>query len=206
MKMTRPDRSLFAVAGVSLTLLASLSIVSAQNVLNISQPDANTGILVDSWAWQSFTVTQESTLTTFAFNWNGCAGDLGATATVDLLTGEGTGGTLLASATGSVNLDNAGTYEGYNFFTADFGCIDLSAGQYTVSIRNATDPLQLVGTTYDSYAGGKLVSDAYGDSGMDASFSTPSPITSSPVPEPSSIALAGLGLVGLLASRRKSNK
>jgi hypothetical protein len=115
--------------------------VSAQNILNISQPDDIDGIPVDSWAWQSFTVTQESTLTTFAIEWNGCAGDLGATATVDLLTGEGTDGTLLASETGSVSLDNAGTYEGYNFFSADFGSIDLSAGQYTIFIHHVTDTL-----------------------------------------------------------------
>jgi hypothetical protein len=42
------------------------------------------------------------------------------------------------------------------------------------------------------------VSDYFGDSGYDAAFFTPSP-----VPEPSALALAGLGTVSLLVIRRR---
>jgi hypothetical protein len=169
-------------------MMASVSIVSAQNILNISQPAVNTGIPVDNWAWQSITVPQTSTLTTFGFAWNGGSGDLGATATVDLLAGEGTGGALLASTTGSISMVNNDSYFG-NVFIADFNDIQLSPGQYTVYIHNPTTELNLVGTIYDSYSGGKFVGDYYGDVGMDATFFTPSP-----VPEPGSVTLGIMGL------------
>lgn len=195
--MTKLDGLLPAVVGAGFALLTSLSIVSAQDVLNISQPAANTGLYSEQWGWQSFTVAQESILTSFAFAWNG-VGNLDATATVDLLTGEGTGGASLASVTGSVSLDNSGPYEGNNFFVADFGSIDLAPGQYTVYFYNATSPLEFVGTDYNSYSGGKFVNDYFGDSGYDATFFTPSP-----VPEPSTLALAGLGGLSLLRFRRR---
>jgi len=125
-------------------------------------------------------------------------GNLNATATVDLLTGEGTGGTSLATTTGSVSYDNSGPYQEIYFFVADFGSIDLAPGQYTVYFYDATSPLEFVGTGYNSYSGGKFVNDNYGDSGYDATFFTPSP-----VPEPGTLALAGLGGMGLLLFRRR---
>jgi len=198
MKMIKLDGLLPAVVGAGFALLTSLSIVSAQDVLNISQPAANTGLYSVQSGWQSFTVAQESILTSFAFAWNGGGGNLEVTATVDLLTGEGTGGASLASVTGSVSLDNSGPYEGYHFFVADFGSIDLAPGQYTVYFYNATSPLEFVGTDYNSYSGGKFVNDYFGDSGYDATFFTPSP-----VPEPSTLALAGLGGLSLLRFRRR---
>jgi len=200
MKMTKLDGLLPAVVGAGFALLTSISIVSAQDILNISQPALNTGLPSEQWGWQSFTVAQESLLTSFAFEWNGASGDLNATATVDLLTGEGTGGTSLASVTGSVSFDNSGPYQGYHFFVADFGSIDLALGQYTVYFYDATSPLEFVGTDYDSYSGGKFVNDIYGDSGYDATFFTPSP-----VPEPTTLALAGLSGLSLLLFRRRKN-
>jgi len=197
MKMTKLSGLLPALAGAGFALLTSNSIVSAQGVLNITQAVFDTGLPSQQWAWQSFTVAQESILTSFAFSWNG-VGNLDATATVDLLTGEGTGGASLASVTGSVSLDNSGPYEGYHFFVADFGSIDLAPGQYTVYFYNATSPLEFVGTDYNSYSGGKFVNDYFGDSGYDATFFTPSP-----VPEPSTLALAGLGGLSLLLFRRR---
>jgi hypothetical protein len=168
---------------------------SAQNILNLSQPNWDTGIVAISWGWQSFTVPETSILTTFAFQ---CNGGASSTATVDLLTGEGTGGTLLVSTTGNVNMANDGPYQGVNFFVADFNNVQLSAGQYTVYVHALTSDLYILGTDYDSYSGGKFVSDYFGDAGYDATFFTPSP-----VPEPSALALAGLGTVSLLAIRRR---
>jgi len=177
------------ILGVS-ALLGSVTIASGQDILQISQPTNNGGTPIN-WAWQSITVLDPSILTTFAFRWNGASGDLGATATVELLTGQGTSGTVLASTTGSVSYDASVSH---NFFVADFGNIVLSPGQYTVYVFNSTDELQFEGTSYDSYSGGEFVSDTYGNAGGDAAFSTPLPTT---VPEPNSLALAGLGLVSV---------
>ena len=190
MKIAKLDGLLPAAVGAGFALLTSISVVSAQDVLNISQPDFDTGLPSEQWGWQSFTVAQESILTSFAFDWNGSSGDLNATATVDLLTGEGTDGASLASVTGSVSFDNSGPYQDDNFFVADFGSIDLAPGQYTVYFHDATSELEFVGTDYDSYSDGKFVNDYYGDSRSDATFFTPSPI-----PEPSSIILVIMGLV-----------
>jgi hypothetical protein len=180
------------MVGGGLAVLASISVVSAQNELVISQPDFNIGIPAGPWAWQSFTVTQESTISSFAFEWNGGSGNLNTTATVDLLTGQGTGGSLLASATGSVILDNSAPYNA-NFFTAEFGAVDLAPGQYTVYVNNATSDLEFLGTESDSYAGGEFVTENYGDPGWSSTFYTPAP---SAVPEPSTMALAVTSLAG----------
>lgn len=180
--------SLSTITGVAL-LMASMPAGFAQGTLSVSQPLFNTGVPVTSWAWQSFTVAQAANITTFAFLWNGSSGNLSATATVGLLSGEGTGGTVLDSTTGRVAYSTSGAYQGYYFFVANFGGIELTPGQYTAYIHGTSDTLQLLGTMYDSYSGGKCVSSSYGDSGMDATFFTPSPI-----PEPNSIALGIMGL------------
>jgi len=139
-------------------------------------------------------------LNTFAFEWNGHTSDLTATATVDLLTGEGTGGTLLGSTTGKVVEDTIGEYAGYAFFVADFGSVVLAPGQYTVYFHDATSTIQLLGSTKDvsAYSGGKLVTSSYGDWGNDATFFTPSPAGGTgDVPEPGTILLLGGSLLGL---------
>jgi hypothetical protein len=71
--------------------------------------------------------------------------------------------------------------QGYHFFVADFGGVDLTPGQYTVYIHNATASIQVVAETGNPYSGGEYVSDQYGNyNGADATFFTPAPI-----PEPS---------------------
>jgi hypothetical protein len=191
------------ITGVAL-LMASVSVAFAQGTLSISQPLANTGVPVTSWAWQSFTVAQTANITTFGIAWNGASGNLNATATVDLLSGEGTGGTVLGSTTGSVVYLTAGPYAREHFFVANFGSIELTPGQYTAYFHGVSDTLQFVGTAYDSYNGGKLVSSTYGDTGWDASFFTPAP-----VPEPSFSALGILGLVcigGVCGMKQRGRK
>ena len=175
--------------------LCASTTVFAQNILNLSQPNWNTGLAATSWDWQSFTVSETSILTTFAFQ---CNGNVTPTGTVDLLTGEGTSGTLLASTIGSVSTANSGPYQDVNFFAAYFNNVELSAGQYTIYVHDLTSELDILGTSYDSYSGGKFVSDYFGDSGYDATFFTPSP-----VPEPSALVLAGFGAISLLVIRRR---
>ncbi len=181
-------------AGVGLCAAAT---VFAQGTLTLAQYDFNQGIPVANWAWQSITVPEAANLTTFGFEWNGSSGDLTATARVDVLTGEGLGGTLVATATGRVVPVSEGPFLGYSFFSADFGSLPLSAGQYTLYIHDPSAELALVCTDVDAYGGGKFVSDYSGDAGGDATFVTPVP-----VPEPSMLALIGFGAVGLLIARR----
>lgn len=136
MKMIRTPSLLPALMSVGLALITSISAASGQNELNISQPAFNTGVPITGgtgWEWQSITVPQESYLSTFAFQLNGA---YNATATVDLLTGEGTGGSLVATTTGTSLYDDVGSYQGYYFLVADFNNIDLTAGQYTLYLHN----------------------------------------------------------------------
>jgi len=47
--MTKLDGLLPAVVGAGFALLTSISIVSAQDILNISQPALNTGLPSEQW-------------------------------------------------------------------------------------------------------------------------------------------------------------
>ena len=170
----------------------------AQSTLTLAQYDFNQGIPVASWAWQSITVPEAANLTTFGFEWNGSTGDMTATARVDVLTGEGLGGTLVASAAGSVVPVTEGPLQGFNFFTADFGNLPLSAGQYTLYVHDPSAQLDLLYTDAEVYSGGKFGSDFTGDTSGAATFVTPVPI-----PEPSMLALLGLGAAGLFIARRR---
>ena len=180
--------------------LCAATTVFAQSTLTLAQYDFNQGIPVASWAWQSITVPEAANLTTFGFEWNGSTGDMTATARVDVLTGEGLGGTLVASAAGSVVPVTEGPLQGYNFFSADFGNLPLSAGQYTLYVHDLSAELDLLYTDADAYSGGKFASDVTGDAGGDATFVTPVP-----VPEPSALVLVGLGAAGLLTARRRKS-
>ena len=188
MKMISFSARLRVAMGAGFIWLTSAPIAFSQGVLNISQPVFNAGIPVSTsgWAWQSITVSQASSLTSFAFQLNGA---YNFTATVDLLTGVGTNNALVASTTGSAIRDAAGPYQGYYYLVADFGSIDLSAGQYTVFLHNPSSSFQMVADMSDVYAGGKFVSNTYGDPGWDATFFTPTP-----TPEPGSVALIIAGL------------
>ena len=197
-KLIRLSLSLTFVVGIS----NFTPLLRADSILNLSQPLFDNGFS-DIWGWQTITVPTVSTLTTFAFEWNGSSGDLGATATVDLLRGDGLGGTLLGSVTGSVVLDDqvlypSDPYAGYRFFVANFGGVSLSPGQYTVSYHDATAPLQLVGLFDTAPTGNHYTGQGFGNLGGELTFFTPSPIgsSSSAVPEPSSFAMLGIG--GLL--------
>ena len=197
-------------------LLGLTPLLRADSILNISQPSFDTGLptFTGEYAWQSFTTPNQPTvLTTFAFSWNGSS-DLSATAPVELLVGEGTGGTVKATVTGSYLYDDPilypnDPYAGSYFFVANFGGVSLSPNQqYTVYFNNPTDGgLWLTGTDYSSYAGGDYSSTEYGYTPTwDATFFTPSPIGESvTVPEPSMFGLLGIGglVLGGYAWRKK---
>lgn len=193
-------KQLVRIVGVG---LCAATTVFADGTLELLQYKFDEGIPVAGWAWQSITVTNAANLTTFGFEWNGSSGDTTATATVDLLSGEGLGGTVLATTTGHVGLVTDGPMQGYNFFGADFGNLPLEAGQYTLYIHDPSAELALVAASDDPYSGGKFVSDFTGNAGMDATFATPVPLA---IPEPSVLALVGFGALGLFIQRRRARR
>lgn len=200
---------------LTLIFSASCAGTTLATILNTSQPLADgTAFVNTNYVWQSITVNSASDLTVFGFLLSSFGLDTSLTATIELLSGVGTGGTTLSIVTGSVI-----TASGAKYLKADFGNISLSAGQqYTVYVHDFTAaPPDFMRQSGNPYSGGTFDS-GYGNLGWDATFYTPIPgyVVSgggggsgggsggaSSVPEPGTMMLMGSGVLGMLGFRRR---
>ncbi len=168
----------------------------AQTPLNISQYQWDRAF-GSTEIWQSFTVSQTSTMSTFGFMWNGGAGDTNSAALFRLLKGTGTAGTAIASAYSTFKEIHDNPIPAVNdliWISADFGSQVLAPGQYSVVATRANNTMYILGTT-SVYDGGQA------DAGMnsDYAFSTPAP-----VPEPSMAGMALLLAGGFVLRHRRA--
>jgi hypothetical protein len=187
---------------LSVTVLASSTLASAAPIL---QGQGNGSLQINYFEPIGQSFTADDAYVSFGFSYTVmnqpfAVSDL----TLTLLEGEGLGGTVLTSSTFSLAPEFVG------FYDVDLSSVALTAGsRYTVTVSAVGDsPYWGIhfnsGWAGDAYMGGGLVTsrpdglDVHGNiSTMDTVFRVTS------VPEPTSLALFGIGLVGLALARRK---
>lgn len=210
-------------ASVTCAVLASMTVAmnSAQAVAVVDQSQLtfNTGVPFDfNWngitnypVGQSFTAGLSGTLSNIMLGSNGGIQGGGNTITLEVRDGDGVSGTLLGTKTlaiSSIWTPSVGQWV-VDMNTQSLGITVHSGHQYTFDIISVTGPGDLayrgvLGNTGNPYAGGRVyVGAGYGNQpNWDLVFRTS--VAAVPEPETYGMLLAGFGLIGLLARRRKT--
>jgi hypothetical protein len=121
----------------------------------------------------------------------------GGTAVMSIYSGSGFGGTLLGSVT--VTFGSTPGTQPIPFDVSGLGINQTAGSVYTFGITSFTGTQQILSDNANPYAGGIQ----YNNLGFYGSTPTWDLMFATYVPEPSSVALIGLGLVTLAAVRRK---
>jgi hypothetical protein len=164
-----------------------------------SQLSANTGIPLpdDVPVGQSFTAGVSGRLSEIDLFSNGP--NTGGTAVMSIFSGSGFGGTLLGSVT--VTFGSTPPSNPIAFDVSSLGINQTAGSVYTFGITSFTGSQQLLADTANPYAGGI----EYNNPTFYGSTPTWDLMFATYVPEPSSVALIGLGLTTLAAGRRKQS-
>lgn len=192
--MKKTFRTMLAVAGLAASLSAQAGVIETTAVVDFNQVNYFEPL------GQSFVA--EDAAIKFAFRYlpinTWFSND---PLEISLVAGAGTGGAVLATETFSL----ASNFDG--FHDIDFSSVALTIGQsYTAVLRVPGDsPFWAIYTSNNSYTGGTAYQNG-NPAGWDTIFRVTPVEQQHEVPEPASLALAGLGLAALLARRKAGTK
>ena len=199
-------RNLKAVAAA----FASISLGGAANAaINLDQQNTHSNNQFEALSFgQSFTANITGQLTSIVFEqqtyFNGRNSGNG---TISVYSGNGTGGTLLGSATMGGTTSGSGTFTNVIFDLSALNVFLTSGSQYTfVAARTSGLLYTLMFDQYDQYSGGSMQPSGSYPAYYDMKFATYVDGEPSAVPEPATWAmmLMGFGLIGhTMRSRRK---
>ena len=161
--------------------------------VTLDQNGANVDITVHLFSPNFFVKTGSADFQAFKFNGTGVVlGDITVDQTVF--------GQTLAPQTGAFNGDGTGMFVfGIECTTCGNGAADKFANDIVLHVANAT----IADLTAPNDLGNVFVADILSDASLGGTGNTGPVDATTPIPEPGTVALLGLGLVGLATTRRR---